>query len=378
MKVWLRFLLLFFMLLPLSAYSQKLQKNVVMYRDPVTGVDTLMMGITLEEKDERRMQYEIVVRKPDGKTFALSARDVKGYRLGKKIVHSRQVEVNGEVRYALLPRLYGQDSLWVYSFIADDGKRASYVQLPDEPLLVPLADAADARRVNPRVQAYLKSFPVASDARVEAYIDGMSPTVLSLEKRHLVCRTGNLNYITRFRWGVMLGGGLGKLAMDDYGFDTKLQGSVGLFADVPLFDGLSVRPEVTFSPYAYGSHQSTDVVETHAVYNRKDVTGTLLFRYTVRSFEGKWLPYAMLGAEVNKVLDCSLESAERWLDDEGFTVLERHSYPQPKGMTLGVTGGVGVEYLLTARHSLFLDMRYRYELEEEGLRGFCLTVSINL
>ena len=61
----------------------------------------------------------------------------------------------------------------------------------------------------------------------------------------------------------MLGGGLGKLAMDDYGFDTKLQGSVGLFADVPLFDGLSVRPEVTFSPYAYGSHQSTDVGETH-------------------------------------------------------------------------------------------------------------------
>ena len=54
MKVWLRFLLLFFMLLPLSAYSQKLQKNVVMYRDPVTGVDTLMMLIThyLIKKEE--------------------------------------------------------------------------------------------------------------------------------------------------------------------------------------------------------------------------------------------------------------------------------------------------------------------------------------
>lgn len=378
MKVWLRYLLLLFLCVPMAAYPQKQQKNIVMYRDPVTGVDTLIAGVTLSEGDVRKMQYEIRVRTRDGKTLTFSAKDIRGYRVGKKTLHSRQVEVDGEVRHVLLPRLYGQDSVAVYSFVGNDGKRRPYVQLSADPMLMPLADAADARRVNPRVLAYFKSFPIASDEWVEAFIDRMKPTAFSLEKRHQVCRTGNPNHITRFRWGVMLGGGLGKVVTDGFEFDAKLQGSVGLFADVPVYQGLSVRPEVMFSPYGYKGQFPSEVGEVNAVYNRKDVSAALMFRYTMRSFTGRWLPFVQLGPQLNCVLDKEMESAERWTDSDGFTELTHHRYAVQKGTSLGVSGGVGVEYVVSARHSLFIDLRYSHELDDESLRGISLVLSFNL
>lgn len=369
-------LLLLVLWYSVSGLAQR--NNLVMYRDSVTGRDTVLTHINFVSDDSRNMQYKIKVRLKNGEERSFTASEIAGYREGRKTYHSKRLKTGGEIRSVILSRVYGKDSVSIYRFIQDNGKQKLYAEIGNDSLLIPFVDKSNPTRIHPLLLVHLKEFPIVGDERVEKYIDGVKPTVGSFEKRHLVVRTGNPNYITRFRWGVMLGASMGKVEVAPFAFGNKLLGLGGLFADVPVYEGLSVHPEITFNPYAYSSHQTSSVGQTNAVYNRKDLTGTMLLRYTVRSFTGKWLPYAMLGAELNMVLDKSLESAGRWVDEEGFIVLEQQVYPQPKGTTLGVTGGVGVEYLLSSRHSLFFDVRYRHELEEEGLKGICLTLSINL
>ena len=375
-KVWKYALLLSVLWMTVPALAQR--RNLVMYHDSVAGRDTLVTHVNFLSGDTYELQYRIKLRLKDGVEKSFRAHEIYGYRDGRRSYYSRRLEVDGRVCHVLLPRVYDADSVAVYRFIREDGKRKLYAEVGKDSLLMPFADENNPDCINPLLYAYLKEFPIAQDEVVGKYIDGVKPTVGSFERRHRVVRTANPNYITRFRWGVMLGAGMGKAVVEPYDFGNKLLGYGGLFADVPVYEGLSVRPEVTFNPYAYSSHQTSSSGETNAVYNRNDLTGTFLVRYTVRSFKGKWLPYALLGPELNMVLDKSLQSAGRWVDDEGFTVLEQQDVPQPKGMTLGVTGGAGVECTLTQRRSLFLDLRYRHELEEEGLRGICLTVSINL
>lgn len=377
MRAWLRLLLILLLGVPVSAHAQKQKKTVVVYRDSITGKDTLVHGSVISG-ETMKMQYEIGLRLPDGQRRLFRAEDIQGYRDNNMLFYSCVVNVDGEERHVLLSRDYEQDSLMVYRFMDDEGRRRPYVQVGKNRLLIPLADEADADRVNPQVVAYLKSFPIAGDSRVEAFIDRMKPTLSALAKRHLVCRKGSVNYLTRFRWGVMLGGGMGKVAMDGFVYDNKLQGYAGLFADVPLYVDFSVRPEVTFHPYGYRGQFPSDVGEVNAVYNRKDVSAALMFRYTMRSFTGRWLPFVQLGPQLNCVLDKEMESAKRLMDSDGFTELTQHRYEVQKGTSFGVSGGVGVEYVVSARHSLFIDLRYSHELEDESLRGISLVLSFNL
>ena len=371
MKCWKMLLLLTGLWFSVSAFSQR--RNLLMFHDPLLGKDTIISRVNFMFRDRLEKQYSIGVRLLDGNLREFKSHEIAGYREGRKNYYSRRLQTNGEVRQVLLPRVYDVDSVTIYLFIQDDGKRKLYGEIGSrDSLLFPITETD-----NPLL-AYLKEFPIAKDERVSAYFDELTASVGSFEKRHRVARTGNPNYITRFRWGIMLGASLGKADVAPFAYADKLLGYGGLFVEIPVYESFSVRPEVTFCPYAYSSHQTSEVGEVNAVYHRKDISGTLLFRYTLRSFKGKWLPFVQIGPELNFVLDKSMESARRWIDDKGYTVLNNEIHPVQTGTALGLTAGLGTEYLLSSRHSLFFDVRYRYELEEEGLRGLCLTVSLNL
>ena len=362
-------------LMSISVFSQR--RNLVMYHDPIAGKDTVLTHVTFLTENNREMQSMIKTRLKDGTEKTFKAEEIVGFRDGKKMYYSKTLELDGQLLHVLLPRAYGKDSVGIYQYLQDNGKWKLYAGIGKDSLLVPIVDEANPNYVNPLL-TYLKEFPIASDVIVSEFIDGLKPTINSFERRHLVVRTGNPNYITRFRWGIMAGASMGTAKVEPFDFANKLLGFGGLFADIPVIEGLSLHPEVTFSPYGYSSNQITSLGQVLAVYNRKDLVGTFMFRYTLRMLKGKWLPYAQVGAETNWTLDKSLDSAERWTDEEGFITLEQLSYPQEKGMTLGATAGLGVEYILTPKHSLFFDLRYRQEMEKEGVRGICLTASFNL
>lgn len=375
-NIWKCMLLLLWLGFSIPIFAQR--KNLIMYHDSVSGRDTILTHVTFLSDDSREMQYRIKVRLKDGVERTFSASEIAGYREGKKTYYTKQLKTGGEVRTVLLQRIFDIDSVAIYPYIQDNGKRKLYAEIGRDSLLMPFADENNPTDINPLLYSYLKEFPIVQDEVVGKYIDGVKPTVGSFERRYRVAYTGNPNFMTRFRWGVLLGANMVKPEVKPFAFGGKLLGFGGLFVDVPVYEGLSVRPELTLNPYAFSSHQTSDAGETHAVYNRKDLTGTFLFCYTLRSVKGKWLPYVLLGPEINLVLDKSVESAARWVDNEGYMVLEQLVHPQPKGTVLGVTAGVGAEFVLSTHRSLFFDVRYRYEEEEEGLRGICLTVSINL
>ena len=374
--IWKQMLVLIGLLISVSAFSQR--KNLLMYHDPVTGRDTIISHVNFQYGNMREQQYQIRVRMADGKLREFLPHEISGYREGRISYYSRTVEVNGEARQVLLPRMYEVDSVFIYRFIQDNDKPKLYVQIGKDAPLIPFVDEENPARINPQLSAFLKSFPVSEESLVSKYLYAVKPTIGSFEKRHRVVRTGNHNYITRFRWGILAGASLSKADVELFDYTNKMTGFGGLFAEIPVYEDLSIRPEVAFMPYAYSSHQVINGGEKNGVYNRKDITGTFLFRYTLRSLSGKWLPFAQVGPEVNFALDKSMESASRMIDNEGFTILEKLEHPQEKGATFGLSAGVGVEYVLNTRHSLFFDVRYRQEMEEEGVKGICLTVSFNL
>lgn len=363
------------LLLSVPAFSQR--NNLVMYRDTITRRDTVLTQVNFLSDDSHDMQYKIKVRLKDGTERVFMSHEIIGYRKNKKTYHSKLLKIDGRIHQVLLPRMYDEDSVAIYQFIQDNGKRKLYAGFGKDSLIIPITDEKNPDYINP-LYLYLKQFPIVQNEIVGKFFDRLKPTVGSFARRHLVAKTNNPNYMTRFRWGIMMGASIGKARVKDFAFANKLMGFGGVFADIPIFGTLSVHPEVIFYPYAYSSRQLSEASETNAVYNRKDLTGTLLFRHTLRFVKGKWLPYAMLGPEINWILDKSVESARRWIDNEGFTELEQLSHPQTKNTTVGLTGGVGVEYILTHRNSLFFDVRYRHELEKEGVKGIYFTLSFNL
>ena len=247
LKFWKSLLLLSGVLLSVSAFSQG-RRNLVMFHDPVKERDTIVTHVRFLGEDSRKQQYEIGVRLKDGSERTFKASEIYGYRDGRKRYFSRKLKVGDEVRHVALPRMYGSDSVAVYLFIQDNGKRKYYVEVPKDSLLVPLVDERNPAQVNPRLLAFLKGFPVAQDEWVAEFFDGLKPTVVSFEKRHRVAHTGNPNHITRFRWGVRAGAGFSKAVVEPYDFGNKLSGFGGLFADIPVYESLSVRPEVVTVP----------------------------------------------------------------------------------------------------------------------------------
>ena len=208
------------------------------------------------------------------------------------------------------------------------------------------------------------------------YLLGLLLSVPAFSQRNnLEDNAGNPPLSNRFRWGLTGGISLSRADTETFGFGNKVFGYGGLFADIPIYRGLSVRPEVTFRPHAYKGCLTNQRYEINAVYNRKDLVGAVHLRYTWHTARGKWLPYILLGPEFNWILDSSMESLEK------NVILLEYKYQNhimEAEKTIGVKAGVGVEYTLSSHHSLFFDIGYTQEIEKKNIKGICLTISLNL
>jgi hypothetical protein len=192
--------------------------------------------------------------------------------------------------------------------------------------------------------------------------------------------TGNSNYLpTGFRWGVLAGIGRGELNIDHYQFETQtVQGFFGLFADLPVWNGISIHPELTYHKYAFNGIKGDEQGGIDAAYNRQVIAPAVLCRYTLLPVRGKVLPFVQGGIALNVPLSGTIKTQRYATQPESNTLyVKRDTYEADK-MSAALIAGVGVEYKAFARHSLFFDVRYRRDLGEQQLSGFYLSLSCNL
>lgn len=355
-------------------FSQK--KNIIVFHDNVTGKDTIMPRVLFANDNVRKRQHEISLVDKEGKLLrTLRAENVNFYVDGDMQYQSTLLEENDTIRRLLLPRVYIKNDISIYKYYPDKKGSAYYVKIGNDSIL--RAILLNGRN---RLSDYLMTFPIAKDERVKAYIQRMKSTPASFDKRYKIILSENTNYLTKFRWGVLAGAGLGRITNEDFSFGPKLQGILGVFANIPFYGPLSIHSELAYREYANTIRMKSE--NNHfggdAIYNNKGFILPLMIRYTANHIKGKWVPYLQMGTELQYAF--KKETANQFLvgtADDYMELVESGTIPLDK-FSLAFTGGMGVEWKWQPRHSVFFDIRYTHETYDFSQSGIYAVISFNL
>lgn len=368
-------------LLPLHAQK----RTVLALRDTLTGKDSILLHVSLAESSPQKRQYSIAVKTDKLLSQEYTPAQVPLYREGSQNYLSRILWTQGIKRQVFLPRILWQvrDTLSVFLFINDRKQKEYYYQFGNGKEVLPLAVVSDGR-VRSALEEYLSDFPIAQeDEQLRQYIQRMKPTPNSYKKRRLVCVSGNINYIPRFRWGILLGGGYSQLKLEDnYSFKKQFQWYAGAFADIPILQkGFSFHPELAFLKVSALQVDSPDFNRDLA-YNRTTLRMPLLLRYTAVLIRGKVLPYLQFGPEMGFRIKGDTKTHRYLTDPEGYIKNSEVYQEKNKNFLIAGTVGLGVEIKIQRRHSLFIDARYLIDIMEDNnsfkISGWFGSVAYNL
>ena len=372
-------------------FAQK--KSALLMRDTLTGKDTLLIGKKFIPASPEKRQYLLEVELTPSKKVAFTPKEISFFREDGTDYRSFTLRWEGKEQPVFLPRVFFQpeDRLAIYRFI-DPQKQKHYYYRFGEGELLPLAVTDSTSNVQSALTDYLLKFPVAqSDKRLQRYIRRMKPTPTSYKRRHRICSSGNLNYLPRFRWGVLAGIGfpsveltwdddLGQILSSDIGRQT--QWYAGAFANVPLGQrGFSVHTEVTFSKVS-AMIWGAPGLGTDMAYNRTMLYIPFSFRYTLVPIHGNFIPYIQAGPVLNIALAGDIKLHNDITDENGYVIHSPSEKEELKGFIPAFSTAIGVEWKVQHSHSLFLDIRYLKDLKDDTryfrTSGWYLTLSYNL
>ncbi|MBQ8502265.1 MAG: PorT family protein [Bacteroides sp.] len=376
--------------IPLSA-----QHNMLVLRDTISKRDTIINDVTFKKMTPYNRQQGVLV------TVWLNEKEsVRSYtptQVSKYVENgitykSKTLVHKGEKKQLLLPEVYQRDSISIYMFMPEEEEKLYYISIGDNSsLLIPMQDSQRRKGTN-AVRTYLESFPLSKEKTVKAYISKMKPTPASFDDRYEVVTSGNPNAITYFRWGIQGGTGFSSFNSksdfnQDISYTNEISYFAGLFLDIPITNGVSFHPEVNLQHYAHSYQSETSSkqqTKSYIAYNRNDISIPILIRYTLRSIRGKWLPYIQVGPKLDFSLkrdldELALNSTTLKINgtDETIKSWSDISHKQDK-FNLGINTGIGVEWKVSLKNSLFFDVRYIRDFTEDRINGYYFSLAINL
>lgn len=179
-----------------------------------------------------------------------------------------------------------------------------------------------------------------------------------MKRAHKAVVTDNRNLYERFRWGVLVGGGLNVLKLDESINDYHF--FMGAFINQPLHYNLSLQLEATYRKEAYsGSIEKTSSIKD-IIYNRQGIQIPILLRYSFNYASQKCIPYLQAGPSIYFTFKNKLEERLYSIVDGIVNSPEDSTY-KPSKIAYGITAGTGMEIRITDKHSLFADLRYLYQ-----------------
>lgn len=328
---------------------------------------TILVKVKIKDATPFDKQYEIRFTDKDKKEYHLTPNDIILFREKKKMYVSKPLTLNGITQQLFLERIMYNDSISLYVYRTEEEKDLIVYERKGEKL-IPLTETN-----NPFIE-YLKTFPIITqNPELEEDIENTPFTANHLIEKYNIVKKNNINLFTRFRWGGMVSGGFSQINQaNNLSFSKESHLMVGLFADLPIYKYFSFHPEVFYIKNAKLNEQKSDI---QLAFNREAIILPLLFRFSYNDFRGRIIPFLQLGPEVfftfkgESNWDMAINNVENYTE-----IISQPDFKHPNVSFAGSIG-IGVEYKLNKKHSVFIDIRYRHEPNLKLLEKYKTSIS---
>ena len=353
--------LLFICLFSCLFLTMKAQ-NVVVLKD-----STMLVGVKLKDTSPIQKQYEIEFTDKKNKEYHLKPEDVIIFNEKRKRYLSKTFNIDGIFRQLFLERIMYNDSVSLYIYRSENNKDLVLYEKNRE-VLIPLIGTNNA------FTNYLKNFPIIlQNPELAEEIENTSPSADHLIETYNKVKKNNINLFTRFRWGIMASGSFSQIKQaHNLSFSNESHLTVGVFADLPVYKHVSFHPEFFYQKNAKLNEQKSDI---QLAFNREAIILPLLFRFSYIDIRGRIIPFFQFGPEIL----FTLKGESNW--NRGINNVKNYteiiSQPEFKlpNISFASSIGIGVEYKLNKKHSVFIDIRYRHEPNLKLLEKYKTSIS---
>ena len=365
------------------SFKKKLEHRIIYYDTQKQTYNTEPMKGTIDF-NRRSIQESItfIDEKNEKRTF--KPEEALLFYIKKDVYYSLSFKYKNEQKNAFLLRYLvdKKSGFTFYVYYNEDDQPIYYFRKGDEGEVQAVADDPSTGYVSHLHTFLLQKAGNKADI-FEPYLDASHMTPARFVELRKVVRMGNINRIPKFRWGLTANIGSYSLEKEEYDFNNKTIGAGGLFADIPLFDGFSLHPELTLTASNYKGHVSFNKDKSSAVYNSTEVTVPIMLRYTFKYISGNILPYVQFGYQPSLLINNKLEyrytsEALHYEGDYNNYTKLFEGEEDPKNFTSALTAGAGIEYILKNNHRLYLDVRGAFNPAQFGRTGVAFSVSYNL
>jgi hypothetical protein len=158
----------------------------------------------------------------------------------------------------------------------------------------------------------------------------------------------------------MIGGGFSQIKSEgNLSFSNESHVTLGLFADLPIYKYFSFHPEIYYLKNAKLNEQASSIIGMS--FNREYINLPLLARFSFINLKSRAIPYVQVGPEIIYLIKGETNGYEIRNATGYETQLTEWDTYFHKNFSMTINAGIGLEYKLNRRHSLFVDIRYRFE-----------------
>ncbi len=331
--------------------------------------DTLRSGIRMWQPAGPQKYHQIKCEISKRKIIEYTPDEVVEYRYDGMVYVSLPSPVTGENKRVFLRRVIRNDSVAVYQYGNQDGEHLYFQQGNSEMVLI-------EHWYNPYAEYVYSTYATRKDLPINHY--PIKPTTRSILFADKLIRTENSNLLTRFRYGLWLGGGLAiypKGEMDKNAQSATLLG--GAFMNIPLYGPtVSLQTQLLYMQEAYSLSSTDGGIFRDRVLNRQSIALPLMPRFTANWLTGKWIPYLQAGPSLHYTLSGEMEERTTVLTNDHFvnTHTITTDLPQFYG---GFAVGLGLEYKLNRRHALFVDLNFLHTFDDNAYNMVYAALSFN-
>lgn len=352
----------------------------VAIQESVTFIDENSKERTFTPNDAR--QFYI---KKEGKASLLYT-DTKAY-------FSVDFTYNGQKKKAFLLReSYDKtDDITFYVYYLDFNKLVYYFKQGEDGEVLPASDDPKTGYVSP-LHTLLRQKAGGNADKFEGYYDANNMTSKKYLEARKTIKSGSIYSTSKFRWGVTANAGMFSPNIDNYDFDSKFGAAVGVFANIPIYMGLSANIEATASKYAYKGSIQKETNQNQAVYNTTEISTPLMLRYSFKYIKGNVIPYIQIGYQPSFALSNKLEYRYKTVvlkdgheyydyntgNQYGYNTIIKDGEEETQKVNSSLLGSAGAEIILPNEHRLYLDIRGLFGNSQYGRSGIMVSASYNL
>lgn len=333
------------------------------------------------------MQDQITCINALGVEQSFTPDSLLAYYLNDVLFQSLTYSYNGQTRKGFLEQCHSDEESGLKLFAHyDEQKRITYyVQKGFETTVYPANDDPATGYVSP-LHSYLTDLAGVKASTFEPFIDGRNMTPEKFLQIKRIIKTGNAGKFARIKYGATVSIENSNVNIPQYVFEPLTKIAAGIFADIPLNNEISLHPELTVSKYGHkGMHYYYRELSS-ATFNTTVISIPLMLRYSYRYLRGKCTPYVQIGYQPTITL--SGKMAYRYITNDqkppNSEIDHRTYLRKVEGENMiqkrygNFTGGIGMEYSLTSKHSICFDIRGRFLPTEYGNKCLMATFSFNL